>query len=55
MRRKPVRITVPVTECIATLPGTLTLTSRYEAGIEENTYLAYVFCDAVDYVGVVHP
>ena len=46
MRRKFIRIAVPVMECIATMPGTVTLTPHGEAGIEENTYLAYVFCDA---------
>jgi hypothetical protein len=39
-------------ECITTMPGTLTLASPWEAGIEENTYLAYVFAKRAAYVVV---
>jgi hypothetical protein len=37
MQRKFVRIAVPAMECIATMPGTLTLVPPWEAEIEEST------------------
>jgi len=39
-----------VSKCIVTMPGTLTLTAPWKAGIEKNTYLAYVFAIRAGYV-----
>jgi hypothetical protein len=50
MRRKLARVAVPVMECVVTMPGTLTLTSPWEAGIEKNAYLAYVVAEWTGYV-----